>query len=240
MANNQPDDEVTQRGEGQCSGALDALASCAEAKTCDAEISAYLPAASRSSLIALEAEPAFSVTEFDRYCLEACRSRSRKIDEIAFARDVCGVGAASFVHVVGFLLSGKLELNAAGLPLAEVVAVFGQPTEKRYTPNDCGSAFSEGNIEEHAYPTFTLETDGQRAVIRSLRLIEGNALQLSNGQVLVAMSESQFKQIVGPSAQAMGDSYRVSALASGDFETAYDFRFDSAGKLTQVDFWIAC
>lgn len=230
---------------GHCPDVLNALASCATAKICDGDISMYLPAASRSALIAMEGKPEYSEEAFDRYCLSACLAQDASVDQAAFDREVCGASeppappADATVIVKTFSLRGKLEAGTEGVPLAMVVQAFGQPMKKRVTPYECGSAFDMGAVQEYVYPDFSLETDGQHAVIRSIKLGGGNKLLLSNGQAIESANEAQFKQVFGQS-EKYGEAYRTSASPDGNLESAFDFKFDAKGNLTQVDYWIGC
>lgn len=241
---------ISSAGEGLCDGALDALASCAATKTCGGNISTYLPAASRSALIALEGMPGYSEDAFDRYCLDSCRSRDSKVDLVVFAREVCGVDgegvavvpfpdAGMLVRVTAFSLQGMLEVGVRGVPLAQVVQAFGQPRTRRITPYECDSAFDEGTIQEYIYPEFSLETDGKSAVVRFMKVGGGNTVLLSDGQSFGVASEFDLKQVFGGDASNYGAFYRTSASPDGSLETAYDLTF-KGGKLDSVAYWIGC
>jgi len=242
---------------GVCAGAIDALASCAVAKSCDQDISMFLPATNRSQLIALERAPDYSEEGFNRYCVDVCKARDPRVDGTVFAQEVCGVqpndavtgepagkpasGSATATGPVAraFLLRGTLEVGTTGVPLAEVLAAFGQPREKSPTPHECGSAFTEGDIAQYAYADFTLETDGKTATVRSMKLVNGNRLVLATGQSVERLSEADFKRAYGSRAELFGDAYRTGISPGGDLESAYDFHF-ADGQLEDVDYWIGC
>lgn len=148
-------------------------------------------------------------------------------------------GAGEVVRVQRFVLAGKVTDSGSGVPLAQVIKVFGQPTGKVPSPHDCGSAFNEGEIQQYTYPGFELETDGRTAIIRSMRMGGGNTIVLSNGQALADVPEADFKQAFGARAEKLDEFYRTSATPGGEWEFTYDFRFER-GRLRQVDYWIGC
>ena len=249
--------EVSQGGRtaakadaSACAGALEALASCASAKLCT-DISMYLPAASRDQLIALEGAPGYSEEAFDRYCINACQASDSRVDSALFQRDVCGAQVASpvtdqsdgreeFAPVVrAFYLRSSMKVGMAGVPLAAVVGEFGLPRNRSPTPHECGSAFSEGNIEVYDYADFTIETDGHTAIVRSMKAGNGNRIILSTGESIERLSEMDFDQAYGNRAEVFGDAYRTGISPGGDMESAYDFHFED-GQLARVDYWIGC
>jgi len=229
-----------------CQGALGALASCALAKSCDEETVFYLPAASRDALIALETSHNYSATAFARYCLSSCKSRSAEIDEATFIRDVCGAHPVTpaagnpAVLAKAFSLRGQVEIEAEGVPLTKIIEIFGKPTVARASPYDCDSAFDEGPIEEHVYPSFIIETDGSNAVVRSMQMTDGNTVRISDGQILGTVTEMRFRTLFGARVQQFGQANRISASADGSMESAYDFYFNPEGILQRVDYFIGC
>lgn len=233
------------RAGSHCPEVLNALASCATAEICDEHMSMYLPAASRSALIAMEGKPEYSEDAFDRYCLSACLVHDASVDKAAFDREVCGTSGSpapppdAAVIVKTISLRGVLEAGPEGVPLAMVVQAFGQPNKRQVTPHECGSAFDTGAVQEYVYPYFSLETDGHHAVIRSIKPGGGNKLLLSNGQVIESATEGQFKQLF-VQWEKHGEAYRTSASPDGNLESAFDFKFAAKGNLTQVDYWIGC
>lgn len=212
------------------------------------DMTTFLPAAARSSLIAAERQPGFSEEAFDRYCLQACQARKAAVDETAFAREVCAVAPAAAgtsatasqdVTVAAFVLRGTVRIGEAGAPLAEITQALGSPEQDAVTPYECGSAFEEGEIRQLRYSGLVLETDGTKAVVRSMALIAGNRLALSDGELIQQVDEAEFKRRFGDRAERVGDVYRIGAGAGSDWETAYDFYFEN-GRLARVDYWIGC
>lgn len=237
---------------GACAGAMEALASCAHAKTCDANISMYLPATNRSQLIAMEGDLSYSEDAFDRYCIDVCKARDSRVDSAAFHQDVCGAqaaapangepedGRASRTEPVARALSlrGQMEVGTAGVPLTRVVQKFGQPRTKSPTPHECGSAFNEGDIQEYDYADFSIETDGKTAIVRSMKLGNGNRILLSTGQSVERLSEAVFREAYGLR-PFFTDTYRTGISPRGDLESAYDFHFEG-GQLHRIEYWIGC
>lgn len=234
-----------------CLSLLDTLAACAAQRTCDSDLTMYLPAAARGSLVAMEDQRGFSDSRFDAYCRSACDSQTAKVDERQFMRDVCGQplapvaaqdgvapGVDPRVRPVGFLLGGDVQIGVDGVELSRVTRSFGNPVSTRSSSFECGSAFATGNVVESAYPGFLIESDGHWAVIRRVEVTAGHRLLLSDGQVLDRVQEEHFLSVFGAQADRLQGFYRVGESA-GNWETAFDFHF-SSGELTSVDLWIGC
>lgn len=210
----------------------------------------FLPGVARSSLVAAESLPGFSEEAFDRYCVQACQARAANVDEAAFARDVCAVGAPASssspsvsaplgVSVKGFALDGKLQVGTEGVPLAALEQALGAPEQDTVTPFECGSAFEAGDIRQLSYPGLVVESDGTTAVVRNMSLTDGRQLLLSNGETIGAINEADFLRRFGDRAERVGDVYRVGTGDGSDWETAYDFHFGN-DRLARVDYWIGC
>ncbi|GHA82185.1 hypothetical protein GCM10007067_20150 [Lysobacter bugurensis] len=210
----------------------------------------YLPGATRGGLIAAERHAAFSEANFHRYCQQACKAQTAKVDEKAFAQDVCIVARVAAgpgdeqagvpdPAVVAFAVRDTLRVSEEGLPLEEVRQALGAPEENSATPFECGSAFSEGDIREFRYPDLVLETDGSRAVVRSMVVSDRNQLVLSSGEKVGQVNEDQFQRLFGERAERVGEFYRIGASGDGNWETAYDFYFEN-GRLAHIAYWIGC
>lgn len=210
----------------------------------------FLPGTARSGLVAAENLPGFSEEAFDRYCVQACRARAAKVDEAAFARDVCAMGAPTSgtvllgsapvgVAIAGFALEGKLQVGTEGVSLAAIEQALGAPEQDTVTPFECGSAFESGVIRQLTYPGLVVESDGSRAVVRSMSLTAGRRVLLSDGELMGAIDEVAFQRRFGDRAEPIGDGYRVGAGTGDDWEAAYDFHFEG-GRLARVDYWIGC
>lgn len=130
-------------------------------------------------------------------------------------------------------------MPAAGSPLSEVTRELGGPEEDIVTPFECGSAFEEGDIRQLRYPNLILETDGTKAVVRSMTITAGNRLVFSDGEVVERLDEADFRRRFSNRAERVGDLYRVGASSVADWEAAYDYTFKN-GKLVRVDYWIGC
>lgn len=226
---------------------MDVLAACAAQSRCDQDMAVSLPGAARSSLVAGENLRSFSEEAFDRYCVQACRARAAQVDEEAFARDVCAVAAPASVSpevpvgaaIEGFTVEGKLQVGTEGVSLAVIEQALGAPEQDTATPFECGSAFEVGDIRQLTYPGLVMESDGTRAVVRSMSLTAGHRVLLSDGESMGAIDEAAFQRRFGDRAERVGDSYRVSAGTGDDWEDAYDFHFEG-GRLARVDYWIGC
>lgn len=241
-------DVVASGSEGDCFPLLDVLAACATHEPCDEDMAMFLPSAARDHLIAAERMPGFSEDAFDRYCLRACQARSATVDEAVFAKDVCAVeaepaksdpAASGSASPVAFVLGAGLQVGADGVTVAEVKRALGEPEQDTITPFECDSAFAEGDIRQWHYPGLVLETDGSKAIVRSMRLSSGHRLLLSSGESVGKMDEATFQSRFGGRAERVGDIYRVGAGTGGDWEAAYDFHFEK-GLLVGVDYWIGC
>ena len=116
---------------------------------CDQDISMHLPATHRSRLIALEDAPGYSDEAFERCCVIACKARGSLLDRAAFAQDVCGVQGTALasskpdrgrlldrVRGLRVLVRRQAGSRDHSVPLAEVVAAFGQPRNKSPTPHE--------------------------------------------------------------------------------------------------------
>lgn len=233
---------------GDCSPLLDVLAACATHEPCSEDMTMFLPAASRDQLIAAERLPGFSEDAFDRYCLRTCQARSPTVDDAIFAKEVCAVeaepaasgpAASGSALPVAFVLSAGLKVGMDGVAVVEIERALGRPEQDAVTPFECDSAFAEGDIRQWRYPGLVLETDGSRAVVRSMRLQSGHRLLLSSGESIGQVDEEGFRRRFGERAERVGDVYRVGAGNGSDWEAAYDFRFES-GVLVSVDYWIGC
>ena len=217
---------------------------------CDPDLAMFLPAAARGLLVAAESLPGFSEEAFDHHCAQACQARATQVVEAAFARDVCAEGspvksasheasAPMGMRVKGFALKGRLWVGTEGAPWAALKQALGAPEQDTATPFACGSAFEAGDIHQLTYPGLVVESDGTKAVVRSISLAAGHDVLLSNGESMGAADETAFQHRFGDRAERVGDIYRVSAGTGDDWEDAYDFHFEG-GRLVRVDYWIGC
>lgn len=238
-----PKGQVLTRGEG-CGRALEILATCASEASCSAEMTMFLPSASRSQYVLLTEQPWFSEREFDRYCERACNARTAVVDRAAFEKEACSTAPAAAVEKAAdaeiVLIVDGIAMPTEGIPLEQLMGRLGEPeriAESRYT---CDSAFEEEGVQEYVYPTLTFETDGNTAVLRSMTVSGSNQLTLPGVASATGYAEGDFQKLPGIKIEPLKEHvYRTSTVPGGDLETAYDFIF-SDGKLNKVEYWIGC
>lgn len=238
-----PKGKVLAQEEG-CERAREVLATCASETSCSAEMTMFLPSASRSQYVLLTAQAWFSEHQFDGYCERACNARSAEVDLVAFEKEVCSAASTATMEKAagsGIVLTvNGIAMPTEGIALDQLMAKLGKPERivgSRYT---CDSAFEEEGVQEYVYPNATFETDGNTAVLRSMSVSGPNQLALPGVASATGYAESDFQKLPGIKVEPLKDHvYRTSTVPGGDLETAYDFTF-SGGKLSEVEYWIGC
>ncbi|MFD0739833.1 hypothetical protein ACFQZQ_11120 [Lysobacter koreensis] len=230
-------------GEG-CQRALEILATCAHETSCSAEMTMFLPSASRSQHVLLTRQSWFSPQQFDRYCERACNVKSAEVDRAQFEQDVCAgetapAKQAEHAEAIALTIDG-VPMPTDGFPLDQLIRKLGKPEHIAESKFSCDSAFEEEGTQEYIYPTLTFETDGGMAVLRSMKVVGGNRVALPGVVSMAGYAEAEFQKLLGLKAELLkGHTYRTSIVPGGDFETAYDFSFVH-GKLDRVEYWIGC
>lgn len=237
-----PEGLTLTRDEG-CKRAVEILATCANETSCSTEMTMFLPSAARSQYVLLTKQSWFVQQQFDRYCETVCKAESSAVDNATFEKDVCiaaalSEGAAPSSAIA--LVVGGLDMPKDGVPLSQVINKLGQPTRVSDSQYTCDSAFEEEGIKEYVYPNATFETDGSTAVLRMMKMGDGNEVTFPGVASADSYFEADLQKTPGIRAKKLRDhTYRASTAPGGDLETAYDFIF-VGDKLASIEYWIGC
>lgn len=233
---------------GRCDAAREVLASCAYESSCSAEMTLFLPAAARDRLVTLEKVGGFDRTAFNRYCEQACRSKSPQVDLAAFAHDVCPESAAAPSNQTGasatptlkFTVGGGLVLDMRPVDLEKVKSALGAPVKSEPSPYQCDSAYESEGTRLLTFRTAVFETDGKTAVLRQVTAGPSVDVQFNGLSTWADVTLERLQSLPGIEKLQVDDhTLRLAPAAGASLETGWDFRFRE-GRLSSVDHWIGC
>lgn len=233
-----------------CRKALEVLATCAYETACNADMTTYLPAASRDVLVTLEKAAGFNAEAFGRYCEHACNAKSPTADEAAFASEVCKPelkdlrsaqrAASAGIEGIHFVVKAGLVIGVEQIELAKVLQFLGKPDRIVKSPYQCDSAFESEGTKLYEYDDFRFETDGKFAVLRMVTPGPRAMVVVPGWPTSGMLTYSGLKSMPGFTILNLtDDTLRVAPKFGASLETAYDFKFQG-DRLLNVKYWIGC